>query len=125
MAGASESEWRRRFEQTSSALSEARSTLAQTKHELDGVSAGGGSSQWSVAPPGSSGESSSSTSPLSFRLRQKLRESREQIDANEKAMRELRIEADLAGVPRELAGSGGGLDGAPPRTRREPVPELD
>jgi hypothetical protein len=103
VAGASETEWRRRFRTANSALSEAKTSLAATKQELDGVAVGGGSSQWSVAPPGGGGNDgppSASTSPLSFRLRQQLRADRERIDTTEKAMRELRIEADLAGVPR-------------------------
>ena len=103
VAGASENEWRRRFKKADSALSEAKSTLAATKRELDGVALGGSSSQWSVAPPGGSGSggggAGASTSPLSFRLRQQLRADRERIESTEKAMRELRIEADLAGVP--------------------------
>jgi hypothetical protein len=99
VAGATETEWRRRFKDASSALSEARSTLAATKVELDGVAVGGGANQWSVAPPGSSGQSGSVTSPLSFRLRQQLRGDRDRVDSTQKAHRELRIEADLAGVP--------------------------
>lgn len=99
VAGATEIEWRRRFRVASSAVSEARSTLAETKLELDDVAVGGSANQWSVAPPGGAGDSSAATSPLSFRLRQRLRGDRERIDSTEKAYRELRIEADLAGVP--------------------------
>ena len=36
---------------------------------------------------------------MSFKLRQQLRGDRDLIDIREKAKRELRIEADLAGVP--------------------------
>ncbi len=117
VSGASENEWRRRFKNAESALSEARTSLAATKHELDGVADEGGSSQWSVAPPGAGGGGggppNATTSPMSFRLRQKLREDRERIESTEKAARELRIEADLAGVPEswrhgEDHGSGGG-----------------
>lgn len=104
VAGASEAEWRRRFKKADSALTEARTSLAKTKRELDSAAVGGGSSQWSVAPPGGGGNGggggpNASTSPLSFRLRQQVREDRERIESTEKAMRELRIEADLAGVP--------------------------
>lgn len=102
VAGAGESEWRRRFSKADRELSEARRSLEKTKKELDEVAVGGGGSQWSIAPPGGGGgggESSPSSSPMSFKLRQKLREDREQIDERERALRELRIEADLAGVP--------------------------
>jgi len=99
VAGATENEWRRRFKDASSALSEARSTLAATKVELEGVAVGAGANQWSVAPPGGASDASPATSPLSFRLRQKLRGDRDLIETTEKAYRELRIAADLAGVP--------------------------
>ncbi len=97
VAGASQSEWRRRFSKADRDLSEARMSLESTKRELEGVAAGGSSSQWSIAPPGA--ETGPSTSPLSFKLRQQLRGDREQITTSEKALRALRIEADLAGVP--------------------------
>lgn len=97
VAGAAASEWRRRFVQAERDRSEAQTKLEETKRELDGVSLEGGANQWSIAPPG--GESSPSTSPLSFKLRQQLREDRERIKSTEKAMRGLQIEANLAGVP--------------------------
>jgi hypothetical protein len=97
VAGASEEEWKRRFSRADKAIIEARETLAATRRELDGLAENGGSSQWSVAPPGAQGQQS--TSPLSFKLRQQLQRNREALDTAEKALRELRIEADLAGVP--------------------------
>lgn len=100
VAGASESEWRRRFATAVEELSEAHAKLTVTKRELDGLAKGGGSSQWAIAPPGgSASEVGPSTSPLSFKLRQQLRSDRERIEDREKALRDLRIEADLAGVP--------------------------
>ena len=101
VAGASEEEWRRRFVRAEKAIVEARETLTETRRELDGLAGTGGSSQWSVAPPGASGQGAESTSPLSFKLRQELVRNREALDQAEKALRELRIEADLAGVPPE------------------------
>jgi hypothetical protein len=101
VAGAGESEWRRRFAKADRELSEARTSLNETKRELDEVAVDGGSSQWSIAPPGASGgDASPGTSPLSFKLRQQLREDRDRIDTTKRALRELRIEADLAGVPK-------------------------
>jgi hypothetical protein len=102
VAGAGESEWRRRFSKADRELVEARRSLEKTKKELEEVAVGGGGSQWSIAPPGGGGgggDSSASSSPMSFKLRQKLREDRELIEERERALRELRIEADLAGVP--------------------------
>ncbi len=99
VAGASEDEWRRRFTRAEKAIGDARETLAETRRELDGLAGTGGASQWSVAPPGASGQDGASTSPLSFKLRQELVRNREALEEAEKALRELKIEADLAGVP--------------------------
>lgn len=99
VAGASEDEWRQRFVRAEKAIGEARDALVETKKELDELAETGGGSQWSVAPPGASGQQT--TSPLSFKLRQQLQREREALDEAEKALRELRIEADLAGVPAE------------------------
>ena len=123
VAGASESEWRRRFSKADRELAEARRSLDKTKKELEEVAVAGGGSQWSIAPPGGGGgggDSSSSSSPMSFKLRQKLREDRELIEEGERALRELRIEADLAGVPQAWRA----LDSGSPESA-EPRPELN
>ena len=101
VAGASEDEWKRRFDRAQKAIAEAHETLAETRRELDGVAEAGGASQWSVAPPGGGADASPGPSPLSFKLRQELVRNREALESAEKALRELRIEADLAGVPAE------------------------
>jgi len=119
VAGAGKSEWRRRFVKADRELLEARTSLNETKRELDEVALDGGSSQWSIAPPGAGGgEPSPGASPLSFKLRQQLREDRDRIDAKKRALRELRIEADLAGVPKAWRA----VNPSPPessRTRQE------
>lgn len=100
VAGASEEEWRRRFSRAEKAIGEAREALVETRREMDGLAESGGASQWSVAPPGAAGQAGDGgTSPLSFKLRQELVRSREALEEAEKALRELKIEADLAGVP--------------------------
>ncbi|MFO0687138.1 MAG: hypothetical protein U0900_00330 [Myxococcota bacterium] len=101
VAGASEDEWRKRFVGAEKAIGDARKALAATKKELDGLAENGGASQWSVAPPGAAGGAQQTTSPLSFKLRQQLQKERAALDEAERALRELRIEADLAGVPPE------------------------
>jgi hypothetical protein len=106
VAGAGESEWRRRFDKAYDDLDEARALLERTKQELDGVAEGGGASQWSVAAPGGGAPAggAGSTSPLSFKLRQELKRNRELVEQAERSLRELRIEADLAGVPSSWRG---------------------
>jgi hypothetical protein len=104
VAGASEDEWKQRFTRAEKAIGEARESIAETRRELDGLAETGGASQWSVAPPGAAGGGqgqAGGASPLSFKLRQELVRNREALDTAEKALRELRIEADLAGVPAE------------------------
>ena len=107
VAGASESEWRRRFLETRESLSEARKTLAATKHELDSAAINSGGSQWSIAAPsgGGSGGPEGSASPLSFKLRQKLKANRADLELRERNLRELEIQANLAGVPNSWRGS--------------------
>jgi hypothetical protein len=99
VAGAGETEWRRRFVKAEREFEEAEASLKATKIELDKIAGEGGASQWSITPPGASEGGGSSTSPLSFKLRQQLRDDREGIETKERALRDLRIEADLAGVP--------------------------
>jgi len=113
VAGASEDEWRRRFSRAEKAIVDAQAELAETRRELDGLAESGGSSQWSVAPPGAAG-ADQSTSPLSFKLRQELQRNREALDAAEKALRELKIEADLAGVPADWRVAAARTDSRPP-----------
>lgn len=122
VAGASEPEWRRRFRKAEKELTEAARALASTRRELDGVAEEGGANQWAVAPPGSS-SSGASSSPLSFKLRQALVRDRERVEGAEKALRDLRIEADLAGVPATWRSESGAVEqGAAPSTRNPRLP---
>ena len=120
VAGTSEAQWRKRFQQAIGALTEARRTLAKNKAALDGVASSGGGSQWAVAAPGVGGGGdpgaapNSANSPVSFKLRQALRENRVQLDEAEKALRDLTIQADLAGVPSSWRGSLPTGEGPPP-----------
>lgn len=104
VGGAGESEWRRRFAQAHEQLERAQTALAETKQALDRAADGGGSSQWAVAPPGASNAGGPTSSPLSFKLRQELLRQREALDAAERSLRDLRIEADLVGVPVDWRG---------------------
>lgn len=100
VGGAGEDEWRRRFAQAHKRLERAQAALDETKGALDNAAEGSGASQWAVAPPGAGGGGSSpADSPLSFKLRQEMVRNREQLESAERALRDLRIEADLAGVP--------------------------
>jgi len=107
VAGSGEAEWRRRFRAGRDRLKEARTKLAATKRELDALAVEDGG-QWNVGPAigaalGGEGAQGRDT-PLSFKLRQQLKQDREAVEQAEKELRRLQIEADLAGVPRSWRG---------------------
>jgi hypothetical protein len=107
VAGTSESEWRRRFEKGKKDVDEARERLAHTKKELDGAAVESGASQWSVAPPNSSGgPSGGGAAPVSFKLRQEIKQNRLDLEKAVRALRDLEIEANLAEVPLAWRGEG-------------------
>ena len=93
-AGATPGEWRARFETARSDVEEARRELARLEKELDSTSES--SSSWQISAPGADNPE---TSPLSFRLRQDVKDQRGEIDASERRLRALDVEADLADVP--------------------------
>jgi len=94
--GVTAAEWRSRFRQAREHLEQARVELARVEEQLDAAS--DSSSAWQVSAPGSD---SPETSPLSFRLRQQVKEQRADITASERQLRALEVEADLADVPAE------------------------
>ena len=105
--GASRSEWLARFDQARLELLGAEKSLATAQHQLGEMASGAGS--WQVAAPGGvagSGENG----PLSFSLRQEIRRHREDIASAQQAIDELRVEANLAGVPLEWTGEQPALD---------------
>jgi len=93
--GMGRSEWEVRFESVRLELAESQAALEAAQTELG--NAAGDSSQWSVAAPGTS--PNPENTPLSYKLRQEIRRNREIIERNEKKLRSLEIEADLAEVP--------------------------
>jgi hypothetical protein len=94
--GLTRGEWRTRYGEVRGDLQKERDALEETQGKLE--EAGGG--QWSVNPiPGA--ESDTSRSPIDFQIRTQLRKHREEIDRLERKLRQLDIEANLAGVPEE------------------------
>jgi len=92
--GLTRGEWRTRYGEVRAELDKERAALEETQGKLE--DAGGG--QWSVNPiPGS--ETDASRSPIDFQLRTELRRHREEVDRLERKLRQLDIEANLAGVP--------------------------
>ncbi len=95
--GATQGEWRSRFQKVRSELVEERAALERSQLELEKVA--GNTDSWQLAPPGVSGNRSEA--PLDYRLRTEIRQHRAEVDRLEKQLRDLEVEANLAGVPEE------------------------
>jgi hypothetical protein len=95
--GLSRGEWRGRFLEVRTSLDTERQALAAATLKLD--EAAGSASNWQMAPI--PGMEASPDAPLSYELRLKIRRHKSEIDRLEKKLRELEIEANLAGVPED------------------------
>ncbi len=95
VGGASRSEWRARHTDAQRALEEAQGSLEKAQSELQEIA--GSTDNWQIAAPG--GVGASNDGPLSYRLRRQIKRSREEIERAERKLRDVKIEAELAGVP--------------------------
>ncbi len=95
--GLSRGEWRARFAEIQDALGKERTGLAEAEVKLD--DAAGSASNWQVAPV--PGMQPSPDAPLDYQLRFAIRRHRSEIERLERKLKELEIEANLAGVPAE------------------------
>jgi hypothetical protein len=95
--GLSRGEWRTRFVEIRTSLDNERKALATAQGKLDEVA--GSASNWQMAPI--PGMEPSPDAPLDYQLRLQIRRHKSEIDRLEKKLRELEIEANLAGVPEE------------------------
>jgi len=95
--GVSRKEWEARFSTARSDVEAARADLAQSQAELEEMASE--TAAWQMAAPGAS--ANAENSPVSFKLRQEIRKGREDLARAEGVLEELRIEANLAGVPEE------------------------
>jgi hypothetical protein len=60
--------------------------------------AAGDDQAWQMAPPGAS-KAQSGDAPVNYSLRQEVRRERDELARSDRRLKELTIEADLAGVP--------------------------
>jgi hypothetical protein len=95
--GLSRGEWRTRFSEVTTALASERQALADAEGRLD--EAAGSASNWQMAPV--PGMQPSPDAPLDYQLRVAIRRHKSEIERLEKKLRQLEIEANLAGVPPE------------------------
>jgi hypothetical protein len=93
--GGGPDEWRARFAAARGELEAAESALAEAQQKLGALASNRDS--WQVAAPGA--QAGSDTGPLSFSMRQEIRRQREEVERAQRELDELRIQANLAGVP--------------------------
>jgi len=96
--GLTQGEWRKRFDEARADLAAEHEALEEAERRMDRAAGG----QWQVAPPlpGQTGAPKGETT-LDFKTRQEIRRHRSEIERLERRLNELRIEANLAGVPEE------------------------
>ena len=117
--GSTASEWRQRFGGMRSALESEREALAAARSELEAVA--GSTEAWQVGPP-IPGGGSNADAPLDYRLRQQIRRPRAAVEGLERDLRELEVEANLAGVPPEWREAPGPAEPPAAGKASDPVP---
>jgi hypothetical protein len=95
--GLSRGEWRARFVEIQDALAIERKGLVEAEARLDQTA--GTASNWQMAPV--PGMQPSPDAPLDYQLRVSIRRHKSEIERLEHKLKQLEIEANLAGVPPE------------------------
>jgi hypothetical protein len=89
--------WEDRFAAVRGDLDGARAQLAKAQADLEALAHK--TDSWQMAAPGA--QPTAENSPVSYKLRQDIRQYREEVERAERRLRELEVEASLAGVPAE------------------------
>jgi len=95
-AGLTRAEWSSRFAEAEAKLVAARADLDESLDRLSELA--GKTSNWKVAAPGGQA-AASDNSPVNYGLRQEIQRNREDVVRTERKLRDLNVEANLAGVP--------------------------
>jgi len=99
--GATADEWRGRFRRARQEVASARERVQRAQKQLQEEAAS--ESAWNVAPPGlgalGGAVQGSSEGSSNYKLSMALRRAKEDLARSERALRNLTIEANLAGVP--------------------------
>jgi multidrug efflux pump subunit AcrA (membrane-fusion protein) len=99
--GATRSEWRARFLEARSSLEAAQAALAKAENGL--AAAGSESEAWTFTPPGL--PAGTNTEPTDgSQLRQEVKKDRAEVERAQARLRELDVQANLAGVPEDWRG---------------------
>jgi len=99
--GTSRAEWRQRFHDARTAVDAADRALAASQSKL--ATAAGEKSEWQFSPPGMPSQPSEDSSS-NFQLREQVRRQRGELDRARARLRELDVQANLAGVPADWRG---------------------
>jgi hypothetical protein len=97
--GATKQEWQQRFATARGDVETARQAIDKAQDELGKLARG--TDNWQMAAPGAQAGTQTETSPMSYKLRQELRNQREELASAERRLTDLEVEANLAGVPEE------------------------
>ena len=89
--------WEERFAAVRGEVDGARTQLAKAQADLEALAHK--TENWQMAAPGA--QPTAENSPVSYKLRQDIRQYREDVGRAERRLRELEVEASLAGVPAE------------------------
>ena len=96
--GATRAEWNSRFSAAIAELESAKAALAESLEKLSEMA--GKSGGWKVAAPGAQIDPNDN-SPIDYGLTQEIRRRREEVGRTERVLRDLVVEANLAGVPED------------------------
>jgi len=96
--GATRAEWRARFEEAQANVVEEKENLEKSLAKLGDLAKSGGN--WKVAAPGQQAVADDN-SPINFGLKQQIRRDRESVARAERELVDLKVQANLAGVPEE------------------------
>jgi hypothetical protein len=95
-AGLTRAGWSSRFAEAEADLAAAKADLDESLDRLSELV--GKTSNWKVAAPGGQA-AASDNSPVNYGLRQEIQRNREEVVRAERKLRDLNVEANLAGVP--------------------------
>jgi hypothetical protein len=94
--GQTRAEWNSRFAEAEAEVEKAKADLDDSLDRLSELV--GKTSNWKVGAPGVQA-APSDNSPVNYGLRQEIKQNREDVVRTERKLRDLSIEANLAGVP--------------------------
>jgi len=97
--GATKQEWQQRFATARGDVQAAHQAIDKAQDELGKLARG--TDTWQMSAPGAPAGTQTETSPMSYKLRQELRNQREELANAERRLTDLEVEANLAGVPED------------------------